>query len=209
MRPRVLLADDHTMVAEGLGRLIADAAELVGQVGDGTQLVEEALRLRPDIIVSDITMPGLSGIDAMRRLRTAGVTAPFIFLTVHAEPRLAAEAMRSGAGGYLLKHAAGEELFDALRAVGDGRTYVTPLIARDLLDRLGEPAPPTADNLTSRQLEVLRLIARGKRMKEIAWELQLSIRTVEDHKYHMMQALNVDSTADLVRFAVRANLVAD
>lgn len=209
MRPRVILADDHVMVAEGIGRLIADVAELVGKVGDGLALVREASALHPDIVISDISMPQLSGIDAMRRLRAAGLQPHFIFLTVHTEERLAAEAMRSGASGYLLKHAAGEELIDAIRAVMQGHTYVTPLVTKGLLRKLYAPAPPSHQDLTPRQMEVLRLIAQGKRMKEIAHDLNLSIRTVEDHKYHLMQSLHLDSNADLVRFALRQNLISE
>ena len=207
VQSRVLLADDHLMVADGLGRLIADVADLVGKVDDGIQLVEHALQLRPDIVVSDIVMPGMSGIDAMRRLHAQNHPARFIFLTVHAEGRLAAEAMRAGASGYLLKHSAGEELFDAIRAVMEGRTYVTSLVTKDLLQTLDHDPGSSSQSLTPRQIEVLRLIAQGKRMKEIAHDLNLSIRTVEDHKYHLMQVLRLESNADLVRFAVKRNLV--
>jgi len=129
MRPRVLLADDHAVVADGLARLITDVADLVGQVNDGVRLVEETHRLRPDIVVADVTMPGMSGIDAMRRLKAEGSEARFIFLTIHTEARLAAEAMRSGAAAYLLKQSAGNELLDAIQAVMHGRTYLTPLVA--------------------------------------------------------------------------------
>jgi DNA-binding NarL/FixJ family response regulator len=203
----VLLADDHAMIAEGLGRLIADVADLVGQANDGPQLVAEARRLRPDIIVTDVAMPGLSGIDAMRRLKTEGSTARFIFLTIHAEARLAAEAMRSGASGYLLKRAAGDELLDAIHAVVNGRTYVTPLITGDLLQQLTSPALDAERELTPRQRDVLRLVAQGKRMKEIAAELDLSVRTVEGHKAQLMQVLGVESTADLIRFAIKQHIV--
>lgn len=207
MRPRVLLADDHAMVAEGLGRLIVDVADLVGQVNDGLQLVAEARRLRPDIIVTDVAMPGLSGIDAMRRLKNDGSSARFIFLTIHGEARLAAEAMRSGASGYLLKQAAGDELLDAIRAVMYGRTYLTPLIAGDLLHQLTSPPADAEGVLTPRQRDVLRLIADGKRMKEIAAELDISVRTVEGHKAQLMQVLGVESTADLIRFAIKQHIV--
>jgi DNA-binding NarL/FixJ family response regulator len=207
MRPKVLLADDHEMIAEGLGRLVADVGDLVGHVVDGLQLVAEAKRLRPDVVVSDVAMPGLSGIDAMRRLRAEGASPRFIFLTVHAEARLAAEAMRSGASGYLLKRAAGDELLGAIHAVMHGRTYVTPLITGDLLQQLTSPALGSERELTPRQRDVLRLIAQGKRMKEIAAELDLSVRTVEGHKAQIMQVLDVDSTADLIRFAIKQHIV--
>lgn len=207
MRPKVLLADDHAMVADGLGRLIGDVADLVGQVNDGVQLIAETRRLKPDIVVTDITMPGRSGIDAMRELKAEGCAARFIFLTIHTEADLAAEAMRSGASGYLLKQAAGDELIDAIQAVMGGRTYLTPLITQEVLERLASPADTAARQLTPRQRDVLRLLAQGKRMKEIAAELDLSVRTVENHKAHLMQILALESTADLVRFAIKQHIV--
>ena len=207
MRPRVLLADDHAIIAEGLARLIGDVADLVGQVNDGVRLVEEVRRLRPDIVVTDITMPGMSGIDAMRQLKTEGSEARFIFLTIHTEARLAAEAMRSGASGYLLKQAAGNELFDAIHAAMSGRTYLTPLITGDVLRKLTSPSDAAERELTPRQRDVLRLLAQGKRMKEIASELDISVRTVENHKAHLLQVLSLGSTADLVRFAIKQHIV--
>lgn len=207
MRPRVILADDHVMVAEGLGRLISEVADLVGQVTDGQQLVNSARRLKPDIIVSDITMPVMSGLDALRQLKLEQPHVRFIFLTVHAEARVAAEAMRAGACGYLLKAAAGEELLEAIRAVMAGRTYLTPHIAREVLQTISQPTDQHERLLTSRQREVLVLIAQGKRMKEIAATLKISVRTVEDHKSQLLHALGAKNTADLVKFAVRQGLV--
>ena len=207
MRPKVLLADDHVIIAEGLARLIEDVADLVGRVNDGVRLVEETRRLRPDIVVADITMPGMSGIDAMRQLKAEKSEARFIFLTIHTEARLAAEAMRSGASAYLLKQAAGDELFDAIQAVAQGRTYLTPLITGDVLRNLTAPADTGERELTPRQRDVLRLLAQGKRMKEIAAELDLSVRTVENHKAHLLDVLSLTSTADLVRFAIKQRIV--
>ena len=209
MRPKVLLADDHAIVAEGLARLIGDVADLVGQVNDGLRLVEETRRLRPDVVVADITMPGMSGIDAMRQLKAEGSEARFIFLTIHTEARLAAEAMRSGASGYLLKQAAGDELFDAIRAVMRGRTYLTPLVTGDVLRTLTSPIDAAERELSPRQRDVLRLLAQGKRMKEIAAELDLSVRTVENHKAQLLRVLSLGSTADLVRFAIKQHIVPD
>ena len=206
MRPKVLLADDHAIIAEGLARLIEDVADLVGRVNDGVRLVEETRRLRPDIVVADITMPGMSGIDAMRQLKAEGSEARFIFLTIHTEARLAAEAMRAGASAYLLKQAAGNELFDAIQAVAQGRTYLTPLITGDVLRNLTAPAETVERELTPRQRDVLRLIVEGRRMKEIGAILDLSARTVETHKYEMMRALGVQSTAELVRYALQNGL---
>jgi two-component system, NarL family, response regulator NreC len=208
LRARVILADDHAMVAEGLGRLIGEVADLVGQVADGQQLVDSARRLKPDIIISDVSMPVMSGLDALRQLRAEGSRARFIFLTMHTEAQLAAEAMRAGASGYLLKAAAGEELFEAIRAAMAGRVFLSPHIAGDVL-RTISGANQGERQLTSRQREVLQLIAQGKRMKEIASDLKISVRTVEDHKSQLLVALGVKSTADLVKFAVKHGLVSD
>jgi two-component system, NarL family, response regulator NreC len=207
MRPRAILADDHVMVAEGLSRLLGDVADVVACVKNGPQLVECAAKLRPDLIVSDVSMPGMSGLDAMRQLKAEGLRARFIFLTVHPDATLAAEALRAGASGYLLKEAAGEELLDAIRAVVDGRTYVTPLIINDVVSIVANPAGGPDHPLTLRQREVLRLIAQGKRMKEIADTLNLSVRTVEDHKAQLMRTLGLATTADLVKFAIRQGIV--
>jgi DNA-binding NarL/FixJ family response regulator len=207
VKPRVILADDHVMVAQGLGRLIAEVAELVAVVSDGQELVDSARTLRPDIIVSDLTMPKLSGLEAMRQIKADGSRARFIFLTIHTDARLAAQALRTGAAGYLLKQAAGEELLEALRTVMEGRTYLTPLITKDVLWTIANLTEDQTPALTPRQLDVLRLIAQGKRMKEIAAELDLSVRTIEDHKAQLLRLLGVDSTAELVKFAVRQGLV--
>ena len=207
VKPRVILADDHVIVAQGIGRLIAEVATLVAVVNDGRQLVDAARRLQPDVVVSDMTMPLMSGLDAMRELKAEGSKARFIFLTIHTDARLAAQALRAGASGYLLKQAAGDELLEAIRTVMDGRTYLTPFITKDVLWTIDNPAEDRALALTPRQTEVLRLIGQGKRMKEIASELNLSVRTIEDHKAVLLRTLGAESTADLVKFAVRQGLV--
>jgi two-component system, NarL family, response regulator NreC len=206
-RPRVLVADDHAIMVQGLGRLLEGEAEIVATASDGQQLVERARQHRPDIIVSDINMPGMSGLDAMRRLKTDGLRSKFIFLTLHTDSRLASEAMRAGASGYLLKHAAAEELIAAIHAVMEGHTYLTPLMTREVLWAIGQPDGVQSPALTPRQLDVLRLIADGKRMKEIANELNISVRTVETHKQDLLQTLGLETTADLIKFAVRQGLV--
>ena len=206
-RPRVLVADDHAIMVQGLGRLLEGEVEIVATASDGQQLVERARQHRPDIIVSDINMPGMSGLDAMRRLKADGLRSKFIFLTLHTDSRLASEAMRAGASGYLLKHAAAEELIEAIHAVMAGHTYLTPLMTRDVLWAIGEPDGAQSPALTPRQLDVLRLIAAGKRMKEIANELNISVRTVETHKQDLLQTLSLETTADLIKFAVRQGLV--
>jgi DNA-binding NarL/FixJ family response regulator len=206
-RPTVLLADDHAIVTEGLMGLLKEQFDVVGAVGDGRLLVATAKRLRPDVIVTDISMPGLSGLDALRQLRTERITSRVIVLTMHADPELAADVMRAGAAGYLLKHAAGDELVMAMHEVLQGHVYLTPAMTKDVLERLTAPPGPPQTPLTPRQREVLRLIAEGRRMKEIAAALQLSTRTVETHKYDMMQTLGVQSTAELVRYAIQHGLV--
>ena len=206
-RPRVLVADDHAIMVQGLGRLLEGEAEIVATASDGQQLVERARQHRPDIIVSDINMPGMSGLDAMRRLKADGLRSKFIFLTLHTDSRLASEAMRAGASGYLLKHAAAEELIEAIHAVMEGHTYLTPLMTREVLWAIGQPDGVQSPALTPRQLDVLRLIAQGKRMKEIANELNISVRTVETHKQDLLQTLGLETTADLIKFAVRQGLV--
>jgi DNA-binding NarL/FixJ family response regulator len=203
-----LIADDHAIVADGLARLVEEVGQVVGLVQDGLELVTRAIELQPDVIVSDVSMPGLSGIDAMRQLQARRSTARFIFLTVHTEPRLAAEALRSGAAGYLIKHSAGEELIAAIRVVMDGGSYLTPQMTKGVIQGLTGP-DPSIRALSLRQRDVLRLIAEGKRMKEIAGELGLSVRTVEDHKRHLMQILGLETNADLIRFAVKQHLISE
>ena len=207
MRPRIILADDHAMVADGLARIVVEIGDVVATVHDGVTLVDAARRLHPDLVVSDITMPGMSGIDAMRQLRAEGSQARFIFLTIHTEARLAAEALRAGASGYLLKQAAGDELLSAIRTVLEGRTYLTPMLTKEVLQNLASPETTSEPKLTPRQREVLRRIAQGERLKEIAFALGISVRTVEDHKYQLMRSLGVESTADLVRFAIKQRIV--
>lgn len=206
-RPRVILADDHAMFREGLAFLLPPEMELVAAVSNGKELLAAAQRLHPDLIVADVTMPELGGLDALRTLRAEGIEARVIILTVHAEPALATEAVRAGAIGYVVKHAAGDELQQALRAAVAGRTYLSPLVAGEVVRRLahGEHAP--GDALTPRQREVLRLLAEGRRAKEIATELGLSVRTVETHKYEIMRLLEIDNTVDLVKFAIRRGIV--
>jgi DNA-binding NarL/FixJ family response regulator len=205
-RTKVLLADDHTVVAEGLATLLKNRFDLVGTARNGSELIDAARKLRPDVIVADISMPVLSGLEALRRLKAARSQAKVIFLTMHADAQLATEAFRAGASGYVLKQSAGEELIAAIQEVLQGRTYLTPLMTKDVIANFTESTPPTV-KLTPRQREVLRLIAEGKRMKEIGAILELSTRTVETHKYEMMRGLGVESTAELVRYAIQIGLV--
>ncbi len=202
-RAKVLLADDHTIVADGLVSLLKDSFDLVGAVKDGQQLVEAARRLRPDVIVTDISMPVLSGLEALRQLKAERQDVKVIFLTMHADAQLAAEAVRAGASGFLLKQSAGDELLNAIQEVLQGRLYLTPAVTKDVLAAVAHTTGSSPRELTPRQREVLRLIVDGRRMKEIAALLNLSTRTVETHKYEMMEALGVQSTVELVKYALQ------
>lgn len=207
-RATVLIADDHAIVLEGLVSLLKDRFDVVGAVGDGSRLLDEAARLRPDVIVTDISMPGgASGLEALRRLKAARSTVKVIVLTMHAEAQLATEAMRAGASGYVLKQSAGAELVLAIDEALRGRVYLTPAVTRDVIAGMADGSARPEAALTPRQLEVLRLTVDGLRMKEIARILNLSTRTVETHKYEMMEALGVQSTAELVRYAIRHHLI--
>jgi DNA-binding NarL/FixJ family response regulator len=209
-RPTLLLADDHTILTEGLKSLLEKDFDLVATVGDGRALVEAAKQLKPDVIVADISMPLLNGLDALRLLKKEGCTSKLIFLTMHANAHYAAEGFRAGASGYLLKHSAGEELITAIREVLRGRSYISPLIADDLLTNLTQPTDRVSSRvaeLTFRQREVLQLIAEGHAVKEIGAILHISARTVESHKYDMMQTLGVKSMAELVQYAIKMGLV--
>ena len=205
----MLVADDHTIVLEGLVSLLKEEFDVVGAVGDGRVLLDAAKKLRPDIIVTDISMPGLSGLEALPRLKAEHVDSKIIVLTMHHDAELAMRAMRAGASGFLLKHSATEELVTAIRQALLGNTYLTPPLTREVMDRMAAPASQPQMPLTARQREILRFIVEGRRMKEIAAALQLSTRTVENHKYEMMQALGLHSTAELVRYAIENRLAGD
>jgi DNA-binding NarL/FixJ family response regulator len=209
-RTTVLLADDHAIVIEGLATLLErHDFEVVGTVGDGEQLLEAARRLRPQVIVTDLSMPGLSGIDVLARLRAEGIDARVIVLTMHRDADLATLAMREGAAGFLLKESAGEELMTAIRQAMQGHVYLTPALTKDVMERMAATPGTREPRLTPRQRDVLRLIVKGQRMKEIATTLGLSTRTVETHKYEMMQVLGMHSTAELVRYALDRRLTLD
>ncbi|MDH4131773.1 MAG: response regulator transcription factor [Gemmatimonadota bacterium] len=209
-RPRVLLADDHLLVAEALTSLLEADFELVGVVEDGRALVEAAKKLHPEVIVADITMPHLNGIDALVQLRQAGDDVPVVFLTMHRDVTFARRALEAGAAGFVLKHSASDELVAAIRAALKGETYLSPQIAGEILAAMqkgpDQPADPVA-SLTPRQREVLQLLAEGRSAKEIASGLGISVRTVEFHKYQMMETLGVHTNAELVHFALKQGLV--
>jgi DNA-binding NarL/FixJ family response regulator len=209
-RPRVLLADDHLMVAEALKSLLAPEFDVVGAVEDGRALVEAAGTLRPAVIVADITMPLLNGIDAMVQLRQRGNRVPFVFLTMHRDASFARRALEGGAAGFVLKHSAPTELVAAIRAALDGRTYLSPQLAMEVLESMKhgpQQQPRSLGALTLRQREVLQLAAEGQSAKQIASTLEISPRTVEFHKYQMMETLGLHTNADLVHFAIKHGLV--
>jgi DNA-binding NarL/FixJ family response regulator len=206
-RSTVLLADDHAIVTDGLARILKDAHfDVVGAVRDGQQLLDAATRLRPDVIITDLAMPGLSGLDALARLRAEHVQSRVIVLTMHHDADLATDAIRGGASGFLVKESAGEELLIAVRHALDGKVYITPTVTQEIMERMAGPAQAKEPQVTPRQRDILRLIVKGQRMKEIAATLGLSTRTVEGHKYQMMEALGVTSTAELVRYALERRL---
>ena len=208
--PRVLLADDHLLVAEALKSLLTPEFDLVGVVEDGRALVEAAGRLRPDVIVADITMPHLNGIDALIQLRQAGDHVPVVFLTMHRDATFARRALEAGASGFVLKHSASVELITALHAALEGRTYLTPQLAEEVMASMKQGPERAADPisaLTPRQREVLQLLAEGRPAKQIAASLSISARTVEFHKYQMMEALDIHTNADLIHFAIKHGLV--
>jgi DNA-binding NarL/FixJ family response regulator len=209
-RPRVLLADDHRMVAEGVKRLLEEEFELVAVVDDGRQLVEAAGRLRPDVIVADVTMPHLNGIDALVVLKRDNPDVRVVFLTMHKDAAYARRALEAGARGYVLKHSAQTELFLAVRAALDGKTFISPTLAGEVFDDLKTDPTHSSDPvalLTSRQREILQLFAEGCSTKQIASRLDISTRTVEYHKYQMMESLKLQSSVELIHFAIKNGIV--
>jgi DNA-binding NarL/FixJ family response regulator len=209
-RPRVLLADDHRVVAEGLKRLLAEDFELVGMVEDGRALVVAAKKLQPDVIVADITMPHLNGIDAMVQLKKDNAGIKVVFLTMHQDPAYARRALEAGAAGFVVKHSAPAELVMAVQAALKGQTFITPSLAGDVLRQVQHGSRETDDSarrLTPRQREILQLLAEGRSAKEIAATLAISPRTVEFHKYQLMETHGLHGTAELVHFAIKHGIV--
>jgi len=207
-RARVLLADDHVLLLEAFRRMLEPAVEVVGAVKDGAALVEQALSLEPDLVVADVSMPRMNGLEAARRLRGELPRTRVVFLTVNEDPQMAAEAFALGASGYLLKSSTATELNDAIRAVLAGRRYLSQRLAGGDPEAL--PAAASADRpldqLTLRERDVLKLLAEGLTMKQIGAELGIAARTVAFHKYRMMETLGVRTSAELVSFAVENRL---
>jgi len=208
-RTRVLLADDHTLLLEALKGLLEPEFEVVGAVADGRAVLAAAEKLKPEVVVLDIAMPLLNGLEAARRLRAMSPHPKVIFLTMNPDPDVAVEALRLGASGYLLKTSAASELSKAIRAALRGLKYVTPSMQRGLEelfieDPAGEKKP---HGLTSRQREVLQLLVEGRPMKEVADILKLTPRTVAYHKYKIMADLRLKTTADLIQYAIKNRIV--
>jgi len=209
-RTRVILADDHKLILDALKNLIEPEFDVVGTFGDGHALVEGAPDLKPQVIVLDVGMPTMNGISAGQRLKQLMPNIKLIYLTMNQDPDLAAEAFRLGAKGYLLKSSAGSELVDALRAVIRGGSYMTPLMTEDVLGSFVNHFKnlKSTSHLTLRQKEVLQLLAEGRSMKEAAYILNVSPRTVAFHKYTMMEHLHIKTSAQLVQYALSTQLLA-
>jgi DNA-binding NarL/FixJ family response regulator len=209
-RPRVMLADDHSLVLEGLAKLVMEECDLVGKAEDGRALIDLALQMEPDIIILDVSMPKLNGLDAGRQLKKRLPSSKLIFLTMHADPLYAKEAFQIGASGFLLKRSAASELMQAIRAVMKGQYYVTPAIAKDFLNACTQEvtvSQPETTSLTSRQREVLQLLAEGHSTKEMATMLNVSPKTIEFHRAQIVQELKLHTTAELTRYAIAHGLI--
>lgn len=208
-RPRVLLADDHTLLLDAFEKLLAEECDVVGAVSDGRALIDAATRLRPDIVILDVAMPLMNGIDAARRLKQLQPGIRIVFLTMNEDPDLAAEAFRAGASGYLLKRSAASELLMAIRELMQQRSYVTPLVTGGLVGSMlrERETNDATDDLTGRQREVVQLIAEGRTMKEVAAIMNITPRTVAFHKYRVMAQLQIKTTAELIQYAIKHHIV--
>ena len=210
-KPRVLLADDHSLVLEGFRRILENQCDLVGMVEDGRALIEAAQRTYPDIAILDVSMPLLNGIDAAMQLKKLLPSIKVIFVTMHADADYVRSAFEAGASGYLLKRSAVDELEQAIRVVWAGHTYITPLIAKELIESLlaaGSGQSQHKRPLTFRQREVLQLLAEGRTVKDIALRLKISTRTVEFHKAQVMEQLGLRTTAELIKYALTHGFLA-
>lgn len=209
-RPRVILADDHTLMLEALKNMLEPEFEVVGSFPDGLSLLESAPALNPNVIVLDIGMPNMNGLNAGERLKQLMPSVKLIYLTMNQDPDLAGEAFRLGASAYLLKTSAAAELLRAIREVVRGGYYITPLMTKGMVGSFVQnfKRRRSKNHLTLRQKEVLQLLAEGRSMKEVAFVLNVSPRTVAFHKYSMMEHLHIRSSAELIEYAMRISLVA-
>jgi len=209
-RARLVLADDHTIMLEGLKELLAPHFDLQAIATDGRALLEEVLRVKPDVVVTDISMPQLNGVEVLRQITSSGLATKFVFLTANPDVTIATQAFRLGAAGYILKASASAELITAIRAAIDGQTYITPRIANSVLQNLMNHAgKPEGPELTFRERQVLQLLARGKTLKEAATVLNVSPRTVEFHRNNIADKTGLRTMAELSRYAARHGLVPD
>jgi DNA-binding NarL/FixJ family response regulator len=211
MRPTLLIADDHQLFAESLRSMLSPTYEVVGIAANGKELTEFALKLKPNLVLTDLSMPLLNGLDAVQALAGMGLRTKFIVLTMHADVSLAVLVFRAGASAFVLKTASGDELKEALQVVQRGGCYLSPQFPSDLVSVLAEaarrPLVDKAPQLTPRQREVLQLVAEGKTMKEVASQLNISTRTAESYKYHLMNVLGIRTTAELVQHAIKIGLI--
>lgn len=206
-RPRLLLADDHAIVAEGLRKLLEPECDVVGMVGDGRALVREALNHRPDIVIVDVAMPLLNGIEAARQIHTLLPKTKLVFVTMYTDATFAAEAFNAGASGYLLKRSAASELMRAIRLVLSGGRYVAPELPAEVDGGVKLRHQQPSGHLTGRQREVLQLVAEGRAVKEIGHLLGISTKTVEFHKSRIMARLEIHTTAELTKYAIAHGIV--
>ena len=207
-RPRVLIADDHRLLADAYEGILGERCQVVGKVGDGRELLTQASELRPDVIVLDISMPRLNGLEAAKRLKEILPEARLVFVTMHKDARMAARALDAGASAYVPKASAASELVDAVTCVLRGETYVTPRLKSSEIESARRLPTREGRRLTPRQREVLQLLAEGKLMKQVARELGLSTRTVAHHKYTLMREQGLESNAELVQLAIEEGLIA-
>jgi DNA-binding NarL/FixJ family response regulator len=207
-KPRVIIADDHTMLVEAFEKLLAPECDVVAKVADGRALLAAVNELKPDVVVLDLSMPLLNGLDAARQIKQTHPSVRLVFVTMNEDPDLAAQAFRIGGAAYLLKRSAGSELLTAIREAMRHRSYVTPLVTEGMLGSLMHAqSEPSTPQLTARQREVLQLLAEGKSMKEVASILNVAPRTVAFHKYRMMEQLKIKTNAELIQYAIRHHVI--
>jgi DNA-binding NarL/FixJ family response regulator len=207
-KPRVIIADDHTMLVEAFEKLLSPECDVVAKVADGRALLAAVDQLHPDVVILDLSMPLLNGLDAARQIKQAHPSVRLVFVTMNEDPDLAAQAFRIGGAAYLLKRSAGSELLTAIREAMRHRSYVTPLVTEGMLGSLmHSQAEPSTPQLTARQREVLQLLAEGKSMKEVASILNVAPRTVAFHKYRMMEQLKIKTNAELIQYAIRHHVI--
>jgi DNA-binding NarL/FixJ family response regulator len=210
-RPRLLIADDHVLIAEACKNLLEPEFQVVGVVSDGHALLKAAPELKPDVVIVDIAMPQLNGLDAGEQIKQKDHAIKLIYLTMNVRPDVAAEAFRRGASGYVLKHCTADELIVAIRRVLRGESYLSPLITKDTVEFLLRTGAAYSEEkrISGRQSEVLQSLAEGKSMKEIAYILQLKPGTVAFHKYRIMEVLGLKSNAELIEYAIKHHMVAE